>query len=206
MHNFSRTLVEYDVSCDRTIAAQFSNKQEIIIPARTTTDTTAAAECPPSRVLHLRNLPEECSEIDIRTVSCPFGLVKQVLFLSRKQQAFVEFSTVQEAALMLATSKSHPMRIGTKWTLCVQFGLCVCLFCSIRLGSWPSRRNQHLTLMPLEHVPLSAAVWLQQPVGDSHGFIAPSIVYLRGYAATCLVGMEKRGSTLTLLLLGEALS
>ena len=76
------------------------------------------------------------------------------------------------------------------WTLCVPF--------------LQHKAGQLAT--PLEHVPLSAAVWLQQPVGDSHGFIAPSIVYLRGYAATCLVGMEKRGSTLTLLLLGEALS
>ena len=59
---------------------------------------------------------------------------------------------------------------------------------------------------PLEHVPLSAAVWLQQPVGDSHRFIAPSICVLEGLCCYLPVGMDKRGSTLTLLLLGEALS
>jgi RNA recognition motif-containing protein len=102
------------VASRRNIAAQFSNKQEIVIPTRPLTDPSTATESPPSKVLHLRNLPEECSDIDIRTVSCPFGLVKQVLFLSRKQQAFVEFSTVEEAAAMLVSSKALPIRIGTR--------------------------------------------------------------------------------------------
>ena len=78
------------------------------------TDPSTVGESPPSKVLHLRNLPEECTELDIHTVSCPFGLIRQVLFLSRKQQAFVEFSTVEEATSMLVSSKAQPIRIGTR--------------------------------------------------------------------------------------------
>ncbi len=53
--------------------------------------------------------------MDLRSLSCQFGLVNRVLFLSRKQQAFVEFSTVEEAALMLATTQAQPIRLGTRF-------------------------------------------------------------------------------------------
>ncbi len=69
----------------------------------------------PSKVLHIRNLPEECTEMDLRSLSCQFGLVNRVLFLSRKQQAFVEFSTIEEAAMMLATCQAQPIRLGTRY-------------------------------------------------------------------------------------------
>ena len=68
----------------------------------------------PSKVLHIRNLPEETTELDIRAVSIPFGFVRQILFLSNKQQAFVEFSTIEEAALMLATCQTNVIRLGSK--------------------------------------------------------------------------------------------
>ena len=72
------------------------------------------AACVPSKVLHIRNLPEETTELDIRAVSIPFGFVRQILFLSNKQQAFVEFSTIEEAALMLATCQTNVIRLGSK--------------------------------------------------------------------------------------------
>jgi hypothetical protein len=52
--------------------------------------------------------------MDLRSLSAQFGMVSRVLFLSRKQQAFVEFSTVEEAALMLATCQAQPIRLGTR--------------------------------------------------------------------------------------------
>ena len=79
-----------------------------------TKSSLAVMEGAPSKVLHIRNLPEECTEMDLRSLSAQFGIVVRVLFLSRKQQAFVEFSTVEEAALMLATSQAQPIRLGTR--------------------------------------------------------------------------------------------
>jgi hypothetical protein len=73
-----------------------------------------AAACLPSKVLHIRHLPEECTEMDIRAMSAPFGYVRQVLFLSQKQQAFVEFSTIEEAAMMLATCQTNVIRLGAR--------------------------------------------------------------------------------------------
>jgi RNA recognition motif-containing protein len=70
--------------------------------------------CLPSKVLHIRNLPEECTEMDIRAVSAPFGNIRQILFLSQKQQAFVEFSTMEEAAMMLATCQTNVIRMGSR--------------------------------------------------------------------------------------------
>jgi hypothetical protein len=75
----------------------------------------------PSKVLHIRNLPEECTEMDLRSLSCQFGLVNRVLFLSRKQQAFVEFSTIEEAAMMLATCQAQPIRLGTRYLYIVVY-------------------------------------------------------------------------------------
>ncbi len=65
--------------------------------------------------MHIRNLPEECTEMDIRALSAQFGLVNRVLFLSRKQQAFVEFTSIEQAAMMLATCQAQPIRLGTRY-------------------------------------------------------------------------------------------
>ena len=69
---------------------------------------------PPSRVLHLRNLPEECTEMDLRQIASQFGMVVRVLFLSRKQQAFVEFQQIEQANMMLNSVSLSPIRLGTR--------------------------------------------------------------------------------------------
>jgi len=52
--------------------------------------------------------------MDIRSISSQFGVVNRVLFLSKKQQAFVEFMTFEEATLMLAHTQAQPIRLGTR--------------------------------------------------------------------------------------------
>eukprot|EP00288_Rhodomonas_lens_P015468 CAMPEP_0177705912 /NCGR_PEP_ID=MMETSP0484_2-20121128/8951_1 /TAXON_ID=354590 /ORGANISM="Rhodomonas lens, Strain RHODO" /LENGTH=95 /DNA_ID=CAMNT_0019217351 /DNA_START=377 /DNA_END=661 /DNA_ORIENTATION=+ len=69
---------------------------------------------PPSKVLHIRNLPEECNEMDIRTLASQYGEVHRVLLLSRKHQAFVEYTSLEESARMLDACETTPMRLGTR--------------------------------------------------------------------------------------------
>eukprot|EP00286_Rhodomonas_abbreviata_P023653 CAMPEP_0181314790 /NCGR_PEP_ID=MMETSP1101-20121128/15010_1 /TAXON_ID=46948 /ORGANISM="Rhodomonas abbreviata, Strain Caron Lab Isolate" /LENGTH=236 /DNA_ID=CAMNT_0023421915 /DNA_START=483 /DNA_END=1190 /DNA_ORIENTATION=- len=68
----------------------------------------------PSKVLHIRNLPEECNEMDLRTMSSQFGEVHRVLLMSRKHQALVEFNSLEDSARMLESSEASPIRLGTR--------------------------------------------------------------------------------------------
>ena len=72
------------------------------------------AECVPSKVIHLRNLPEDCSEADLRALCEVFGCINRFLYMSRKQQALVEFTTIEEADSMLSSLEYNPIRLGNR--------------------------------------------------------------------------------------------
>ncbi|TRY58547.1 hypothetical protein DNTS_006515 [Danionella cerebrum] len=57
-------------------------------------------DAPPSRVLHIRKLPNDVSEAEIVALGLPFGKVTNILTLKGKNQAFLELST-EEAAMMM---------------------------------------------------------------------------------------------------------
>ncbi|XP_061614417.1 polypyrimidine tract-binding protein 2-like isoform X1 [Phyllopteryx taeniolatus] len=57
-------------------------------------------EAPPSRVLHIRKLPNEASETEIIALGLPFGKVTNILTLKGKNQAFLEMGT-EDAAITL---------------------------------------------------------------------------------------------------------
>lgn len=54
-----------------------------------------------SRVLHLRNIPQQLAENEIIFLGLSFGGIKNVLFLRSKNQAFLEFENLQEAQQMV---------------------------------------------------------------------------------------------------------
>lgn len=55
----------------------------------------------PSRVIHIRNIPNEVSETEIIHLGVPFGRVTNVLVLKGKNQAFLEFSDEVSATTMV---------------------------------------------------------------------------------------------------------
>ena len=69
----------------------------------------------PSKVLHLRNLPEGCLETDIRAYCELFGTINRFLLMSKKQQALVEFSSIDEAAQMLESLSLQPVRLANRY-------------------------------------------------------------------------------------------
>ncbi len=69
----------------------------------------------PSKVLYLRNLPEEITELEIRAVAARYGDVHRILHISRNRQAFVEFKSFEESAHMLQQSQTTPIRLGTRF-------------------------------------------------------------------------------------------
>ncbi|XP_061549491.1 polypyrimidine tract-binding protein 2-like isoform X2 [Phycodurus eques] len=58
-------------------------------------------ESPPSRVLHIRKLPNEVSETEVIALGLPFGKVTNILMLKGKNQAFLELSTAEAAITMV---------------------------------------------------------------------------------------------------------
>lgn len=55
----------------------------------------------PSRVLHLRNIPQQLSESEVLFLGLAFGMIKNVLFLRSKNQAFLEFENINDAQQMV---------------------------------------------------------------------------------------------------------
>ncbi|XP_068604411.1 polypyrimidine tract-binding protein 2-like [Brachionichthys hirsutus] len=58
-------------------------------------------EAPPSRVLHIRKLPNEASETEVIALGLPFGKVTNILTLKGKNQAFLEMGTEEAAVTMV---------------------------------------------------------------------------------------------------------
>ncbi|KAM9331878.1 polypyrimidine tract-binding protein 2 isoform 2-T2 [Pholidichthys leucotaenia] len=67
-------------------------------------------EASPSRVIHIRKLPNEASEAEVIALGLPFGRVTNILTLKGKNQAFLEMGT-EEAAITLVNyySKVPPL-------------------------------------------------------------------------------------------------
>ncbi|XP_078723910.1 polypyrimidine tract-binding protein 3-like isoform X2 [Lampetra fluviatilis] len=56
----------------------------------------------PSKVLHIRKLPENATEAEVVTLALPFGRVTNILMLKGKSQAFLEMAS-EEAAVAAVT-------------------------------------------------------------------------------------------------------
>ncbi|XP_075497595.1 polypyrimidine tract-binding protein homolog 2-like [Primulina tabacum] len=78
----------------------------------------------PSKVLHLRNLPWECSEEELIELGKPFGKVVNTKCNvgANKNQAFIEFSETNQAIAMISyySSSSEPAMVRGK-TVYVQY-------------------------------------------------------------------------------------
>ncbi|KAG7457170.1 polypyrimidine tract-binding protein 2b [Megalops cyprinoides] len=58
-------------------------------------------DSPPSRVLHIRKLPNEVAETEVIALGLPFGKVTNILMLKGKNQAFLELGTEEAAVTMV---------------------------------------------------------------------------------------------------------
>lgn len=74
----------------------------------------------PSRVIHIRNIPNESSDTEIIHLGIPFGRVTNVLVLKGKNQAFLEMADESAATNMVALFNANPPTIRGR-TVYVQF-------------------------------------------------------------------------------------
>ncbi|XP_074473783.1 polypyrimidine tract-binding protein 3-like isoform X1 [Sebastes fasciatus] len=66
------------------------------------------AQCVPSPVLHLRQLPADVSEQEVLTLALPFGRVSKLITLKAKNQAFLEMASEEAAVTMVNYYTSAP--------------------------------------------------------------------------------------------------
>ncbi|XP_046852492.1 polypyrimidine tract-binding protein 1-like [Xenia sp. Carnegie-2017] len=65
---------------------------------------------PPSKVLHIRNLPDAATEADILQLGIPFGKIVNILKITKskgKPQAFLEMEDISKAEAMVNFTNSH---------------------------------------------------------------------------------------------------
>ena len=65
----------------------------------------------PSPVVHIRNLPMDVTENEILMLGLPFGKVRNVLHMKKKQQAFMELVDEGAAMSVVGYYKSVPATI-----------------------------------------------------------------------------------------------
>ncbi|KAI3362522.1 hypothetical protein L3Q82_012812, partial [Scortum barcoo] len=66
------------------------------------------AQCVPSRVLHLRQLPADISEQEVLALALPFGRVNKLITLKAINQAFLEMASEEAAVTMVNYYTSAP--------------------------------------------------------------------------------------------------
>ncbi|XP_014671651.1 PREDICTED: polypyrimidine tract-binding protein 1-like [Priapulus caudatus] len=74
----------------------------------------------PSRVVHIRNIPNEATETEIINLGVPFGRVTNVLVLRGKSQAFIEMGDETASATMVNYYTNCPANLRGR-TVFIQF-------------------------------------------------------------------------------------
>ncbi|MCO5569622.1 hypothetical protein L7F22_023338 [Adiantum nelumboides] len=124
--NFNRRASEKgDVSTSRSVVLTRAGRRLLIDPSAQRRKMNSTAQQPqfrytqpPSKVLHLRNLPWECSEEELIQLCKPFGRIVNTKCNvgANRNQAFVEFADLNQAISMVSyyASSSEPAQIRSK--------------------------------------------------------------------------------------------
>ncbi|XP_055646303.1 polypyrimidine tract-binding protein 3 [Falco peregrinus] len=76
--------------------------------------------CSPSRVLHLRQIPDDATEAEIISLVLPFGIVTNILILKGKGQALLEMSSVEAAVNVVSYCNTAVLYLRSQ-PLCIQY-------------------------------------------------------------------------------------
>ncbi|VDD96257.1 unnamed protein product [Enterobius vermicularis] len=93
----------------------FGFKSSTAVPA-TTSSVTAPQRL--SKVVHLRNIPSDMTEIELIHFCMPYGKLVNYLMLKGKNQAFVEYEDEQGAQALVTVSATCPIAIRDRTIFC----------------------------------------------------------------------------------------
>ncbi|KHJ44150.1 hypothetical protein D918_05845 [Trichuris suis] len=71
-----------------------------------------------SRVVHLRNVPSEVTELELMQNFIHFGNIEKVLLLKSKNQGFLQFENEESAEQLVTRSANSPVQIRGKTIFC----------------------------------------------------------------------------------------
>lgn len=72
------------------------------------------AQTVPSKVLHLRNLPESVRENEVAGLALPFGRVANILLLRQKNQALLEMDDIATATALVTYYNQLPASLRSE--------------------------------------------------------------------------------------------
>ncbi|KAI1727027.1 polypyrimidine tract-binding protein 1 [Ditylenchus destructor] len=80
--------------------------------------TSNSSQVNVSRVVHLRNIPSDMTELEVVHFCLPFGRLVNYLMLKGKNQAFVEYEDESGAQTLVAVADACPMAIRGRTIFC----------------------------------------------------------------------------------------
>eukprot|EP01105_Mastigella_eilhardi_P026663 TRINITY_DN77_c2_g1_i3.p1 TRINITY_DN77_c2_g1~~TRINITY_DN77_c2_g1_i3.p1 ORF type:complete len:423 (-),score=127.47 TRINITY_DN77_c2_g1_i3:80-1348(-) len=69
-------------------------------------------ERPPSRVIHVRNVPTDTAQEELLSIFAPFGAVEKVVLLKTKKQAMVQMKDLSAAINFVSHSTTSQLKLG----------------------------------------------------------------------------------------------
>ncbi|KAK0394175.1 hypothetical protein QR680_000603 [Steinernema hermaphroditum] len=100
-------------------AAAIPNLNGLTDPSQITA-TNVAVPAPKSKVVHLRNIPSDFTDLELLQFCLPFGNIVNYLLLKGKNQAFVEYGLLDEAQRIVIATEAYPVAIRGR-TMFVQY-------------------------------------------------------------------------------------
>uniref|UniRef100_A0A1I7ZRC0 RRM domain-containing protein n=1 Tax=Steinernema glaseri TaxID=37863 RepID=A0A1I7ZRC0_9BILA len=86
------------------------------------TMTNTRIEQPKSKVVHLRNIPSDFTDLELLQFCMPFGRIVNYLLLKGKNQAFVEYESLDEAQRIVLATEAYPTAVRGR-TMFVQYSM-----------------------------------------------------------------------------------
>uniref|UniRef100_A0AAG5CPG3 RRM domain-containing protein n=1 Tax=Anopheles atroparvus TaxID=41427 RepID=A0AAG5CPG3_ANOAO len=90
------------------MAPASDNNNQDLATKKAKLDSTNTVIAKTSRVVHIRNIPNEVNEVEIMQLGMPFGRVTNVLVLKGKNQAFIEMADESAASQMVTAFHATP--------------------------------------------------------------------------------------------------
>uniref|UniRef100_A0A914VIR2 RRM domain-containing protein n=1 Tax=Plectus sambesii TaxID=2011161 RepID=A0A914VIR2_9BILA len=87
-------------------------------PMSQSTGSLMAINASRSRVVHLRNIPSDMTDVELIHLCIPFGKITNFLLLKGKNQAFVEYEDDIGASSLVSVSQTCPMAIRGRTIFC----------------------------------------------------------------------------------------
>jgi len=67
---------------------------------------------PPSRVVHVRGVPDNAQSSDLMNAVAPYGVISYIVMMPKHRQALVEMQTLEAAVALVTQSEANPLMMG----------------------------------------------------------------------------------------------